>query len=182
MTLNEFGAIGEIVGAFGVIASLIYLSVQIRQNTHAMDEGRRLALAQTYQMRADALQQMLVTAAHSEIGAIIFKLTEDGYPEDVTALDRLSAEERVRFRMWQIAQQTHWDNLHFQYQQGFLDEEYFNDSFRERTVRLAPVWRALGITGGRRSFVAEVEKLEKTYAARPQSPKPVEGPTLKGDM
>jgi hypothetical protein len=166
MTINELGAIGEIVGAFGVIASLIYLSVQIRQNTHAMDEGRRLALAQTYQMRADALQEMLVTAANSQIGAIILKLTEDGYPEDVTALDRLSPEERVRFRLWQIAQHTHWDNLHFQYQQGFLDEEYFNDSFRERTVRLAPVWRALGISGGRRSFLDEVARLEKERSAK----------------
>jgi hypothetical protein len=165
MTINELGAIGEIVGALGVIASLIYLSVQIRQNTHAMDEGRRLALAQTYQMRADALQQMLVTAANSEIGAIIFKLTAEGYPEDVTALERLSAEERVRFRMWQIAQHTHWDNLHFQYQQGFLDEEYYNDSFRERTVRLAPVWRALDITGGRRSFLEEVARLEKAHTS-----------------
>ncbi|MEE4316871.1 MAG: hypothetical protein V2I74_07805 [Erythrobacter sp.] len=161
MNISELGAIGEIVGALGVIASLIYLSVQIRQNTHAMDEGRRLALAQTYQMRADALQQMVVTAANSEIGAIIVKLTEDGYPRDVSALDRLSAEERGRFRLWQIAQQTHWDNLHFQYQQGFLDDEYFNDSFKERTVRLAPVWRALGITGGRRSFLEEIERLEK---------------------
>jgi len=161
MTINELAAIGEIVGAMGVIASLIYLAVQIRQNTHAMDEGRRLALAQTYQIRADALQHMLVTAANSEIGSIIHKLTVDGYPEDVTALDRLSDEDRVRFRLWQIAQHTHWDNLYFQYQQGFLDEEYIRDSFRERTVRLAPVWRKLGISGGRRSFLDEIERLEK---------------------
>jgi hypothetical protein len=131
-----------------------------------MDEGRRLALAQTYQMRADALQQMVVTAANSELGAIIVRLTEDGYPEDVAALDRLSAEDRGRFRLWQIAQQTHWDNLHFQYQQGFLDEEYYDDSFRTRTVRLAPVWRALGISGGRRSFMQEVERLERAHAGR----------------
>ncbi|HET6564738.1 MAG TPA: hypothetical protein VFG52_04940 [Xanthomonadales bacterium] len=161
MTIEELAAIGEIVGAVGVIASLIYLSVQIRQNTHAMDEGRRLALAQTYQMRADALQQMVVTAATTEIGAIIVKLTEDGYPEDITALDRLNPDELGRFRLWQIAQHAHWDNLHFQYQQGFLDDEYFKDSFSERTRRLAPVWRALGIASGRRSFVQEIERLEK---------------------
>jgi hypothetical protein len=166
MTLQDWGSIGEVVGAVAVVVTLIYLAKQIKQNTHAMEEGRRLALAQTYQMRADALQQMLVTAANSEIGTIIFKLTEDGYPEDVTALERISAEERVRFRMWQIAQHTHWDNLHFQYQQGFLDEEYFNDSFRERTVRLAPVWRALHITGGRRSFLEEVARLEKQHSAK----------------
>jgi hypothetical protein len=166
MTIEQLAAIGEIVGAIGVIASLIYLSVQIRQNTHAMDEGRRLALAQTYQMRADALQQMVVTAATTEIGAIIVKLTGDGYPDDITALDRLNEEELGRFRLWQIAQHAHWDNLHFQYQQGFLDEEYFNDSFRERTVRLAPVWRALGISTGRRSFAQELARLEKESPPR----------------
>ena len=66
MTLMELGALGEFLGAIGVIATLAYLAVQIRQNTRAMQEGRRLALAQTYQMRADALQEMMVAAANSE--------------------------------------------------------------------------------------------------------------------
>lgn len=162
MTLMELGAIGEFLGAIGVIITLIYLSVQIRQNTRAMDESRRLALAQTYQMRADALQEMVVTAANSTIGGIIVKLTENGYPGNVAALDILSAEERGRFRLWQIAQQTHWDNMLYQYQQGFLDEEYFQDAFRERVARLAPTWQALNLTGGRRSFFEEVRRAQET--------------------
>ena len=36
MNWNAIGAIGEVVGATGVIATLIYLSVQIRQNTKAV--------------------------------------------------------------------------------------------------------------------------------------------------
>lgn len=159
MTIIELGALGEFLGAFGVIATLIYLAMQIRHNTRAMEEGRRLALAQTYQMRADALQEMVVHAASSELGAVIVKLTQAGYPERVEALDILSAEERGRFRLWQIAQQTHWDNMHYQYQHGFLDEEYYRDAFRERVVRLAPTWRALNLMNGRRSFIDEVERL-----------------------
>src|SRR6202007_2475001 len=93
------------------------------------------------------------------IGPLITKLTHLGYPEDVSALDRLSPDERGRFRQWQIAQQTHWDNMYFQYQQGYLDEEYYRDAFRERVARLAPPWKALGITGGRRSFSDEIERL-----------------------
>ena len=109
-----------------MVVTLVYLAVQIRQNTHAIEESKRLALAQTYQMRADALQSMLVHAAESQyIGPLITKLTQLGYPEDVSALDRLSPDERGRFRQWQIAQQTHWDNMFFQYQQGYLDEEYY---------------------------------------------------------
>ncbi len=160
MSIMELGALGEFVGAIAVVVTLAYLAVQIRQNTRAMEESRRLALAQTYQVRADSLQDMLVGAANSEhIGPIITKLTSAGYPEDVRSLDQLSPDERGRFRQWQIAQQTHWDNMFYQYQQGFLDEEYYRDSFRERVRRLAPVWQALGVTGGRRSFDEEIERI-----------------------
>ena len=157
MSLLELGALGEFLGSIAVLATLVYLSVQIRQNTRSMDESKKLALAQTYQMRADALQMMLVHAADSEhIGPIITRLTGIGYPEDINSLGALTDEERGRFRQWQIAQQTHWDNMFFQYQQGFIDEEYYRDSFRERVRRLAPTWQALNVTGGRESFVAEI--------------------------
>jgi hypothetical protein len=160
MTIMELGALGEFVGAIAVVATLAYLAVQIRQNTRAMEEGRRLALAQTYQMRADALQEMLVRAADSEhIGPLITRLTQQGYPGDIAPLEALSPEERGRFRQWQIAQQTHWDNMFYQYQQGFLEQEYYEDSFRERVTRLAPTWQALGVSPGRRSFGAEMERL-----------------------
>jgi len=160
MSIIELGAIGELLGAIGVIATLIYLSVQVRQNTKAMEEDRRLSLAQTYQTRADALQEMVVMAASSELSPIISKLTEAGYPERIDALEALDDVERGRFRLWQIAQQTHWDNMHFQYQQGFLDEEYFHEAFSERVLRLAPTWRALNLTSGRQSFFAELSRLE----------------------
>ena len=160
MTLQDWGDIGQVVGALAVVVTLIYLAKQIGQNTHAMDEARKLALAQTYQLRSDALQAMLVHAADSEhIGPIIIKLTEFGYPSDISALDKLNDEERGRFRMWQIAQQTHWDNMHYQFQQGYLDREYYEDAFIERVVRLAPTWKALGITGGRKSFYEAIERL-----------------------
>ena len=157
MTIIELGALGELLGSIAVLATLVYLSVQVRQNTRSMDESKKLALAQTYQMRSDALQMMLVHAADSEhIGPIISKLTGAGYPEDIGALEHLSEVERQRFRLWQIAQETHWDNMFFQYQQGFIDEEYYRDSFRKRVKRLAPTWQALNVTGARRSFSAEI--------------------------
>lgn len=162
MTLQDWGDLGQVIGALAVVVTLIYLAKQIGQNTHAMDEARKLALAQTYQVRSDALQEMLVHAADSEyIGPIIIKLTELGYPMDVSALDKLSEVERGRFRLWQIAQLTHWDNMYYQFEQGYLDIEYYEDVFTERVARLAPTWKALNITGGRRSFFAEIERLSK---------------------
>jgi len=158
MTILELGALGEFLGSIAVLATLVYLSMQIRHNTRSMDESKKLALAQTYQMRSDALQTMLVQAADSEhIGPIISKLTDAGYPEEIAALQHLSKVERQRFRLWQIAQETHWDNMFFQYQQGFIDEEYYRDSFRKRVKRLAPTWKALNVAGARRTFNAEIE-------------------------
>ena len=160
MTIIELGALGELLGSIAVLATLVYLSVQVRQNTRSMDESKKLALAQTYQMRSDALQMMLVHAADSEyIGPIITKLTSAGYPEDLMSLQQLTTEERGRFRQWQIAQQTHWDNMFFQYQQGYIDDEYYRDSFRERVRRLAPVWKELDVGGARGSFVQEIDDI-----------------------
>jgi hypothetical protein len=163
MTIMELGALGELLGAIGVIATQVYLAVQVKQNTRSLEASQRLALAQTYQMRSDALQSMLVQAPTTVIGGIIYKLTAAGYPENIAALDVLTAEERSRFRQWQIAQQAHWDNMHFQYQQGFLDEEYYRDAFAERVRRLAPTWQALGLTGGRRSFFEELARLDSKH-------------------
>ena len=167
MTIMELGALGEFVGAIAVVVTLVYLAAQIRHNTRVMEENERLALAQTYQMRADALQTMLVEAADSEhIGPIITRLTNAGYPNDLASLDALNEIELGRFRQWQIAQQTHWDNMYFQYQQGFLDEEYYRDSFRARVLRLAPVWEALNVTGSRQSFSEEIDRITAEEAAR----------------
>ena len=171
MTLQDWGAIGELLGAIAVVATLIYLAKQIGLHTRAMEENRKLALAQAYQVRSDALQDMLVRAADSEhVGPVIIKLTRNGYPEDLSALDVLTDEERGRFRLWQIAQLTHWDNMYFQYQQGFLDTEYYEDAFVERVRRLAPVWRALNVTSARRSLMQEIERLEAGAAGNDRRP------------
>jgi hypothetical protein len=164
MNWEAIGAIGEVLGALGVVFTLAYLAVQIRQNTRSMEEGRRLALAQTYQTRADGLQSMMVQAANGEVGAIIAKLTGLGYPDDVGSLKQLTDEELGRFRAWQIAQQTHWDNVFHQYNEGFLDEEYYQEAFEERVGRLVPVWRALGLTQARPSFLAEMNRLAPEQA------------------
>ena len=159
MTIMELGALGELLGAIAVFVTLIYLAVQVRQNTRSIEAAQRLALAQTYQMRSDALQSMLVHAASSGIGRIIAKLTQAGYPERLESLSELTPLERSRFRQWQIAQQAHWDNMHFQYQQGYLAEEYYRDEFVVRTKRLWPVWQALGLTGSRKSFIEELNRI-----------------------
>jgi len=105
MTIMELGALGEFLGAIGVIATLVYLAVQVRQNTHSLEVSQRLALAQTYQVRSDALQAMLVRAASSEIGGIIHKAVAAGYPEDLAALPSLGQSRRDGNHAWHLTNQ-----------------------------------------------------------------------------
>lgn len=53
MTIQDWGAIGEIIGAVAVVVSLIYLAVQIRQNTeqiaHSIEASRVAALERNVQ-------------------------------------------------------------------------------------------------------------------------------------
>ena len=43
MTLQDLGNIGELVGGFAVVISLIYLAIQVRQNTQQMQENSRVS-------------------------------------------------------------------------------------------------------------------------------------------
>ncbi len=52
MTLQDLGNIGEFVGAIGVVVSLIYLAVQIRQNTATVRLNSTTAHAQAVQTAA----------------------------------------------------------------------------------------------------------------------------------
>ena len=49
MNWDAIGAIAELLGAIGVIASLIYLATQIRQSREQMGENTRALRAGTYQ-------------------------------------------------------------------------------------------------------------------------------------
>ncbi len=48
MSIMELGALGEFVGAFAVVATLIYLALQIRHNTKAMQQSQNIAIGEAY--------------------------------------------------------------------------------------------------------------------------------------
>ncbi len=110
MNWDAIGAVGEVVGAAAVIASLVYLAVQIRQNTRAV---RRASGRQTGEKNAVALRAL---ADYSEL-----------FSGDFMGLDQyasLDAAQRQRFDMifgmWmQAIEQTFAD-----IRQGLADPEY----------------------------------------------------------
>jgi hypothetical protein len=46
--------------------------------------------------------------------------------------------------------------MFFQQRKGFIDEEFYRDSFRKWLKRLAPTWQVLNVTSARRTFSAEI--------------------------
>jgi hypothetical protein len=52
---DAIGAIAELLGAVGVIASLVYLATQIRQSREQMSQNTRALRAGTYQQFLDGV-------------------------------------------------------------------------------------------------------------------------------
>ena len=96
MTLSDLGNIGEIVGGIGVIASLMYLAIQIRKN----DKSTRAATTQALLGRSTEM---------------IMQQTYSGFdPESASRLQL----ENLFFGII-----SHMNNAHYQRSIGILDDE-----------------------------------------------------------
>lgn len=63
MTIQDWGAVGDLIGAVAVVASLIYLAIQIRQNTqhiaHSIETTRIAALERNIQS-GNRIRELLI--------------------------------------------------------------------------------------------------------------------------
>ncbi len=95
MSITELGSIGEFVGAFAVVATLIYLTIQVRQSKEAMNENSRLTRAavsaQTFEIFAEHRRHIIDNAD-------VAKIWRDGlagrdlHEDDQTRFDHLGEE------------------------------------------------------------------------------------------
>jgi hypothetical protein len=83
MNWEAVGAISQIVGAVLVGITLIYLAVQLRQNTSALKSSTFLAISTLMG------STMEVWATHSDLAPLLIKAQ--------AGLDELSPDERARF-------------------------------------------------------------------------------------
>ena len=109
MTLETLSAIAQLVAALGVVASLFYLAVQIRQNTRSQ---RSIVV--------DSLTQSLINllgpqASDPDLTRAFASATEDWY--GAAEADRLRAVT-VLFTLFKL-----FENAWFQRRQGTLDAE-----------------------------------------------------------
>jgi hypothetical protein len=108
VSLEDLGNLGELVGAIGVIVTLIYLAVQIRHNTHTV---RTSTFHEAIRDFADAIDQL---GRDAELTRIWYAGLRD--------LDSLATEERQRFATYLTSVLRRYENIVYQTQHGTLDE------------------------------------------------------------
>jgi len=154
--LDELNGWLQVVATIGVIASIIFLGLELRQNSDLMK-------AQIYQSRAVIIQETFVAQQESEhIVPILVKL-EQAYADGATAADTvavLTAEEKMRFGFFLERQIRHLDNMYYQHELGLIDKEYMTWWARIVRNNVEMWYEVLGDDiPGRKSFVEEVRKI-----------------------
>ena len=109
MTLPELAAIGEIVSSVAVIISLVYLAIQIRQNT----EAERTSTYQSIVSDFGALNNNM--ASTPELSDMFVRGLED--------FNQFNPSERARISQAFFQCFRYFENMFYQHHRGYLDEE-----------------------------------------------------------
>ena len=116
MNWDAIGAIAELLGAIGVIASLVYLATQIRQSREQMSHNTQALRAGTYQQ----LRHEIYEALHGYMKVPGFSETVRSGMADFQQLDDAEA---FQFNLWIAGLMGSYENAYYQYRVGLLDEE-----------------------------------------------------------
>ena len=153
MTSKGWQGYAELVGMFGIIASLILLGYEIRQTRTAI-------VGETYLSRAILSSESDMAVAHSDyLPNVLVKYKEQG-------LESLSAEEFLRLGAFAAAAKTRIDAYLLQYEYGLLDEEWYQYRFEPGIRHWRPIWQELGTTDAestRPGFLAAVEAVPESF-------------------
>jgi len=86
-------------------------------------------------------------------------------PEIVKTLNEV---DRSRIQQFLYTEMFDLDNEFYQYEQGFLDPDFFENAFKPRLRWAALAWRSMGIRENRQSFVEFTDKLlQEAYGENP---------------
>ena len=142
MNWDAVGAVGEIIGALAVVISLIYVAVQIRQNTS--------------ETRASRTQNLV--AANSEATALIASNPEFARlsREGMLRFDELSDDEKWQFSLMFFSIFNQYDFAYHQYLEGKLDPAFF-ERLSEDTARY------MALPGMASWWAQDKERLSKEF-------------------
>jgi len=105
----DLGQTISIVANIGVIAGIVFLAVELRQNNQMMLSQTRSDISQDI---VNHLRQMATTEYLDDIA-------------DPSELQTLGSAEALRRQNWMLATFRMWENIHYQWTRGlFEDSEY----------------------------------------------------------
>ena len=117
MSLQDLGALGELIGAVAVVATLIYLAIQLRLNA-------QMNRALIRQSLSDALRSVSAAGIEDEsFSHLIYKVdlfSEGGDRGNLTD-EELSRFYRFVFQIFRV-----YENIYLQYREGLYDEPEWN--------------------------------------------------------
>jgi hypothetical protein len=145
-----------------VVAGIIFLAVEVRQNTDSLDEAQKQAAANAYQSRAFNIASIRLGSAQSpEMVSAITKFEAAGGEERPSeSLATLSPEDYVRVKQYYFALASIYDNNYYQYENGYLGEDRYRNVDSRMIVRFLPTWEALGMDINTKGFAQEIERLK----------------------
>lgn len=150
MKFSQWKDIAELVGLVAIVASLIFVGLQLKQS-------QDIALATQYQARAEATMNLALAHIEADYTVRIPSL-QAGLSDEVSARD-------INTYLWLwIAM----DNHYYQYQAGFLEEEAWQAQLRNTkgifadcAMRFVYEWRRAGL---RSDFVALIDSFDDPCA------------------
>lgn len=124
MNWEAIGAIADIVGAAAVLATLIYLALQIRQNSRLINQQNEMARAQTIQVRADSVAQLVALITGSEASVATWaKIMAN---QEITPTDLEPIEQTITASLL-TALRANLENIYLQHREGFLPDDVYEE-------------------------------------------------------
>lgn len=149
MTLQDWGAIGELIGGVAVIVTLVYLSVQIREYRIGMSSATFHSTMQGF----NQLNAML--GSDPDLAEVLERGARDP--------DSLDTQEQYQFVWLQRSYVNIYENLYQQFLRGACPESYW--------VRYARELQQTLDTPGGRIFRARNATYQELYAYLDTMPK-----------
>jgi hypothetical protein len=110
MTLSDLGNLGEFISSVAVVFSLIYVALQVRQNSRET----RLTSRQSV---LESSRDMIARMATREITVLLTKAAKNR--------DSLDEAEVAQYRLVRMAQLRNIENAYLMRQDGVIDEDVF---------------------------------------------------------
>jgi hypothetical protein len=127
MNWDAIGAIGELIGASAVVATLAYLAYQTRENTHALKSQTRSSIT-------DQVLNIQTTLFQTPPYLEAMRKVRDG--------GTLNESESIYLNMEALMYFKHMENAQFQYEKGLYDKDEYLAQRRTWIKRfdIHPAW------------------------------------------